>query len=179
MLKGKKVVLRPLKKSDIGFFLKWYNDPEVIQYLTMYLPMTELSEEKWINESMERQRAIFVIEAILKNGHLKPIGSCGIHSVREKDRVGTFGIAIGEKKFWSDGYGTDAARTIIDYGFRFLNLHKIESGAMAFNERSVRMHLRVGFKKEGRRRQSWHRDGRYVDEFLFGLLRREWEKKRK
>lgn len=33
MLEGKRVVLRPIDKKDIELFLKWFNDPEVTQYL--------------------------------------------------------------------------------------------------------------------------------------------------
>ena len=54
MLKGEKVLLRPVKRSDISHFLKWFNDPEVIQYLSMYLPMTEMAEEKWIEDLATR-----------------------------------------------------------------------------------------------------------------------------
>jgi len=179
MLKGKKVVLRPIRKSDMKYFLKWFNDTEVIKNLVLYLPMTEVAEEKWIQDAMEKQRPVFVIEAILPNGRRKPIGNCGLHQLREKDRVAEFGIAIGEKKFWDNGYGSEAARLMANYGFNFLNLHKIESEAAASNGRSIKMHLKVGFKKEGRRRRSRHIDGRYVDSIIFGLLRSSWEKKNK
>lgn len=61
MLKGKKVVLRPIRRSDLRLFLKWFNDPEVIHNLVMYLPTTEASEEKWIEDVMKEQRPIFMI----------------------------------------------------------------------------------------------------------------------
>ncbi len=44
MLRGEKVVVRPVQRSDIQHFLKWFNDPEVTQYLATYLPMTEMAE---------------------------------------------------------------------------------------------------------------------------------------
>jgi hypothetical protein len=50
MIKGKLVRLRPVQRSDISNFLLWFNDPEVIQYLGMYLPMTEMAEQKFIEE---------------------------------------------------------------------------------------------------------------------------------
>ena len=50
MLKSEKVLLRPVRRADLDLqlFLKWFNDPEVTHYLGMYLPMTEMAEEKWI-----------------------------------------------------------------------------------------------------------------------------------
>ena len=178
MLKGKLVLLRPVQRADISSFLQWYNDPDVIQYLFMYLPMTEMAEQKFI-EDLGTTRAttqlIFVIEAI-ETDKGKPIGTIGLHNINPKDHNATFGIAVGNKQYWSKGYGTEAAELIIRYGFEQLNLHRISSSAFSFNERSIRLHLKVGFKEEGRRREAVFKNGDYIDEVMFGLLREEWKK---
>ena len=151
MLKGEKVVLRPVRRTDIEYFLKWMNDTEVTQYLSMYLPMTEMAEEKFIEglgTANAGKDAMFFIEAI-KGDVNKPIGCVSLDKIHPKNHHAVFGIAIGEKDYWSKGYGTEAARLIIRYGFDQLNLHRINSFAFAFNERSLRLHLRVGFKEEG------------------------------
>jgi RimJ/RimL family protein N-acetyltransferase len=177
MLIGEKVVLRPVRRSDIEDCLKWFNDPEVTQYLSMYLPMTEMAEEKFIESlgSTEAgKNAMFCIEAVKNNGN-KPIGTVGLDNINSKDHHAEFGIAIGEKDYWSNGYGTEAARLIIRYGFEQLNLHRINSFAISFNERSLRLHLRVGFKEEGRQREAVFKNGEYHDHVMFGLLRNEWQ----
>jgi len=174
MLRGQKVLLRPVKRSDIQYFLKWFNDPEVMQYLSFYLPMTEMAEEKWIeNLGNQQNRAVFVIEAI-EGESGKPIGSIGLDNINPKDHNATFGIAIGEKDYWSKGYGTEAARLLVNYGFEQLNLHRINSFVIGFNERSVRMHKSVGFKEEGRQREWVFKNGKYHDHVVFGILRGEW-----
>ena len=177
MLIGEKVVLRPVKRTDIEFFLKWFNDPEVTQYLNFYLPMTEMAEAKFI-ESLGTadagKAAMFLIEAA-GNKCNKPIGSVSLDNIHPKDHHAVFGIAIGEKDYWSNGYGTEAAQLIIRYGFEQLNLHRINSFAISFNERSIRLHLRVGFKEEGRQREGIFRNGAYHDHVVFGLLRKEWQ----
>ena len=180
MLKGKLVLLRPVRRSDIQHFLKWYNDPEVTQYLAMYLPMTEMAEEKWIERLADRATTdvIFLIEAI-EGESTRPIGSTGLHGISPKNHNATFGIAVGEKEYWSRGYGTEAARLLVKYGFEQLNLHRIGSGAIAFNERSIRMHLRIGFREEGRQRDWIYKNGAYHDHVLFGLLKDEWQGLRK
>lgn len=177
MLKGQKVTLRPVKRADISDFLKWFNDPEVTQYLAMYLPMTEMAEEKWIEElgAKANTDVHFVIEAI-EGGGSRAIGSIGLQGISPKDRFATFGIAIGEKDYWSRGYGTEAARLIIRYGFDQLNLHRISSTAYAFNERSLRLHRKVGFREEGRQREALFKNGRYHDLVMFGILREDWKK---
>lgn len=176
MLRGKDVLLRPVRRSDISYFLKWFNDPEVIQYLTMYLPMTEMAEEKYIEElgtTRARTDAPFVIE-IIEGDSTKPIGTIGLHGINNKDHNASFGIAIGEKDYWNKGYGTEATRLLIDYGFEQLNLHRISSSALAFNERSIRLHKRIGFREEGRQREYVFKNGKFHDHVVFGILREEW-----
>jgi len=181
MLKGEKVVLRPVRRSDITFFLKWFNDPEVTQYLDMYLPLTEMSEEKFI-EAISTSRAetdvFFVIEALFEKENI-PIGSIGLHKLNYHNMHGALGIAIGEKEYWSRGYGTEAAELLIGFGFYQMNLHRISSSVFAFNGRSLKMHLKAGFKEEGRRRFAIYRNGQYHDLVEFGLLRDEWMQNRK
>lgn len=177
MLRGKNVLLRPIKRSDMSYFLKWFNDPEVIQYVGLYLPMTEMSEEKFIEElgtTRARSDVILVIE-VIEGSSTKPIGNCGLHGIDPKDRNALFGIVIGEKDYWSRGYGAEAARLMINYGFQQLNLHRISSGAFAFNERSLKLHKKVGFREEGRMRQATFKNGQYHDHVMFGILREEWK----
>lgn len=178
MLNGKKVILRPVKRSDLKLFLKWFNDQEVSQYLSIYLPMTEMGEEKWIEKLGKEQQGktvIFVIET--KEGK-KSIGTCGLHEVDHKNQHATLGISIGEKDYWSNGYGTDATQLIVDYGFNQLNLNRISSCVFSFNKRSENLHKKLGFKEEGRRREKWFRSGEFQDDIVFGLLRKDWNNKR-
>ena len=178
MLKGKLVELRPVQRADITYFLQWFNDPEITQYLLMYLPMTEMGEQKFIEDLGTQQagtQAFFVIEAI-EGDKRQPIGSLNLHNISPKDHNATFGIAIGDKKYWSKGYGTEAASLLIRYGFEQMNLHRISSAAFSFNERSIKMHLKLGFKEEGRQREVVFKNGAYFDEVMFGLLRDEWKK---
>jgi RimJ/RimL family protein N-acetyltransferase len=177
MFKGEKVLLRPVKKADIPLFLKWFNDLEVTQYLSFYLPLTEIAEEKWLQD-LATVRAHsdvpFVIEATT-NGSSQPIGSIGLHQINTKDREAMLGIAIGEKEYWGKGHGTEAAQLIIRYGFEQLNLHRIASAVYSFNERSLKMHRKLGFIEEGIRRKAVFKNGQYWDMVEFGILVDEWK----
>ncbi|MBN2238896.1 MAG: GNAT family N-acetyltransferase [Dehalococcoidales bacterium] len=177
MLQGEKVVLRPLRRTDLPYILKWFNDSDVIQYLSMYLPLTEMEEEEFFREAgtEENSDVQFQIDAI-DNGTAVPIGGIGLDNRNIKDRNAEFGIVIGEKGYWSQGYGTEAAELIIRYGFEQLDLHRIHSWAFVFNERSLRMHRRLGFTEEGILREASFKNGRYYDHVVFGLLREEWQK---
>jgi len=153
---------------------RWVNDLEVVQYLRFYLPITELAGEKWLEKiSFSEKDVIFVVDAIV-DGVVKPIGTCGLHGISTKDRNATFGISIGNKDFRNGGYGTEATRLIVRYGFEQLNLHRINSTVYDFNESILKMHRNCGFKEEGRQREAAFKNNHYVDVIILGLLKKEW-----
>lgn len=127
MLRSERMNLRAIRKSDLENSLKWFNDAEVIQYLTMFLPMTEIAEEKWIEEICtirSNNNIIFVME-VINQSKTTPIGTCGLHNIDWKNRDAEAGMAIGEKAYWEKGYGTEALELLVAYGFNQLNLHRI------------------------------------------------------
>jgi len=178
MLQGKRVTLRPLREDDLENFLKWINDLKVFRFLKLYLPTTEIAEKEWIREaSTSKTQVIFVIEVVTENGMTISIGNCGLTNINHKDQDAVFGIVIGDKDYRQrEGYGTEATTLIIDYAFKWLNLNRISSSAWDFNKRSIGFHKKVGFEREGIRRQAVFRDGQFRDELIFGLLREEWKK---
>lgn len=174
MLTGKNVSLRAVRRSDLPFFLKWYNDTEVLQYLIFYLPVTEMAREQWLEGLPDmRDRVDFIIE-VTEDNSAKPIGHCTLHDISAKDQNADLGIAIGEKDYWGKGYGTEAIQLLVNYGFKELNLHRISSRILEHNERSLRMHKKLGFREEGCRRKARFKNGQFRHEIILGILREEW-----
>lgn len=171
-LKGRKTLLRPLdKERDLEACQRWINDPDVNQYLKIFRPITPTGEAKWFDQLEEREDIVLAIETL----DTKFIGTMGLHKINWKDRVATTGSLIGEKDYWGKGYGTDAKMALLNYAFNTLNLRKICSSVLEFNERSLNYNLRCGYQIEGRRRRQVFKNGRYWDEILLGLFKEEWE----
>jgi RimJ/RimL family protein N-acetyltransferase len=139
--------------------------------------MTEMEGEKYLEDFPARANSVvqLVIEAIEDNSR-KVIGSIGLDNIGNKDHNAHFWIVIGDKDYWSKGFGTEAARLIIRYGFEQLNLHRISSYVYSFNERSLRLHSNVGFTEESRQREASFKNGKYYDNVNFGILKEEWLK---
>jgi len=91
------------------------------------------------------------------------------------DRRAMLGIVIGEKACWNKGYGQDATKLLLDYGFNLLNLNNIMLGVFSFNERAVNCYRKVGFKEIGRRRQARIIGGKKFDVILMDILAEEFE----
>ncbi|MFX1503371.1 MAG: GNAT family N-acetyltransferase [Promethearchaeota archaeon] len=175
MLRRTRVKLGPIKREYIDSFLKWFNDPEITQYLIMYRPMTRMSEEDWIENLKEKNDDIhFSIVIFHENGSEKIIGNCGLHKINWKDRIAEVGIVIGEKEYQNKGYGSEALDILLEYGFDTVNLNRIELYVYEYNTRAIKSYKKVGFVEEGRKRQFIWNKGKYYDAILMSVLAEEW-----
>jgi RimJ/RimL family protein N-acetyltransferase len=179
MLEGKRIKLGPIKREYIESFLKWFNDPEIIQYLVPYRPMTRMAEEEWLENLNNREDSIHLSILIPnENGSETLIGNCGIHKIDWKNRVAEVGIVIGEKEYQNKGYGTEAMEILLDYAFNTVNLNRIELYTYTFNERALKSYKKVGFIEEGRKREFFYSKGKYHDSILMGILAKEWNERK-
>jgi UDP-4-amino-4,6-dideoxy-N-acetyl-beta-L-altrosamine N-acetyltransferase len=178
MIKGKRIKFAPLDRKHIDLFLKWFNDPEITQYLLMYKPLTRDWEEEWFNALKNKDDSIyFSILLIDQEDPEKIIGNCAIHDIDSKNRSCSCGITIGEKEYHGKGYGTEAMESLVEYGFNTLNMNRIELTVFEFNNRAYKTYQKVGFVEEGRKRQARYHNGKYYDEIIMAILREDWEKK--
>lgn len=174
MLYGNRIRLRAIEREDIPTFVRWFNDPEVRQHIQMYEPLSRAQEEKWFQAQLERKdEFVFAVEA-LAEGAWVHIGNTGLHRLDWKNRKAVLGIAIGEKAFWGQGYGTEAVRVLLRFAFLELGLHRVEVEVYAYNTRAIRCYEKAGFRQEGTRREALFRDGRWHDVYVMGILREEF-----
>ncbi len=85
------------------------------------------------------------------------------------------GIAIFDKNYRSQGYGTEAIRLMLKYAFEILGLHKVYLNLVAYNERAGKAYQKAGFKEIGRRKEHWYFYGKYHDVIEMEIMRSEWE----
>ncbi len=101
------------------------------------------------------------------------IGEVSIHP-QWVDSDAWVGIGLGERDYWGRGFGTDAMRLIVQYGFLELNLQRVSLALHSYNDRALKSYEKVGFKVEGVIRQDTLREGRRTDGIFMGILRDEW-----
>jgi RimJ/RimL family protein N-acetyltransferase len=172
---GEKARLRPIERADLPRFVKWFADPDVRRHLTIYLPFSLAQEERWfegLQERLEREEALVLAVETAEGVH---IGNIGLHSINWKDRHAELGIAIGEKAFWGQGYGTDAVRTLLSLAFHEMNLHRVFLRVDADNVRGIRCYEKAGFQREGVFREVVFREGEYCDQYAMSILESEFQ----
>jgi RimJ/RimL family protein N-acetyltransferase len=166
------VALCPIEDGDVPRMQRWVNDQGVLHYLGFYNGLSESQEQAWL-EHMRKTHTECVF-AICRRADGRHIGSTGLHSISARERHAEFGIMLGERECWGQGYGTAAARLILNHGFNQLNLHRIFLRVFDHNLRGQASYRKLGFVDEGRLRQhQWREDG-WHDMLYMGLLRDEF-----
>lgn len=173
LYKGKLVRLAIHQKDDVKALERWNQDSEYLRLLDTDPPYLFSRQQmtEWLDKEEDKQIS-FGIRTLADD---RLIGIIGLHIADWVSRNAWVGIGIGEREYWGKGYGTDAMRLIVQYGFLELNLNRISLDVFGFNERGIRSYEKVGFKAEGRMRDWMNRAGMRSDLIYMGLLRREWE----
>ena len=171
-LVGDRIYLSPRNSEDIEIFTKWLNDFEVSDYIGRSAMLTSIDAEREYLQNNVNLEATFVIVTLEEN---KMIGTVSIENINHINRKGTLGIFIGDKEYRDKGYGTEAIKLILEYGFKYLNLNNIKLDLMEFNERAYACYKKCGFKEYGRRRKSNYLNGKYYDTISMDILAEEFE----
>jgi RimJ/RimL family protein N-acetyltransferase len=170
ILRGDKVVLRPLASEDLRRCVKWFSDPEVLRFLGRNNVVSYAEEERWFRDYERRtDEQIFAIEVAGRH-----IGNFGLHKVDRTHQKADMGIVIGETDCWSHGFGTDAILAGLRYGFDHLGLNKVSLDVLEYNVRAIRSYEKCGFQTEGVHREEVYKDGRFFNVLRMSILAREF-----
>jgi RimJ/RimL family protein N-acetyltransferase len=177
---GEKVRLRPLQIEDAeqGFMNSLDSPSRQLLQLGIELPTSveilRSSLEKYVGCKDADGIIVFVIET--HEG--VNVGGISLHSRDQKNGTFSFGIVI-DREHRGKGYAEDAVRILLRYGFWERRYQKCNSACVHTNEASIRLHRKLGFMEEGRRRRQVFFNGEYHDDILFGLTREEFDAQEK
>lgn len=166
IITGEILLLRPITLDDTDLIVKWRNTPRVKKNFIFRDTFTSEIHERWMNTKIKKGEAIqYIIEA---KG--SPIGSVYFKDITELHHSGEFGIFIGEENSIGKGFGFKATKMFVNFGFSYLNLHRISLRVLSGNRNAYKIYLSVGFKQEGVFRDMVYIDGRYHDVIFMAKL---------
>lgn len=170
-LVGDRIYLSPRNSEDVEKFTEWMNDFQVTDYIGRSGALMSLECEKRYLEENYNLEGTFAIVTLSEN---KIIGTIGLKDINTINRSAVLGIFIGEKDYLSKGYGTEAIRLILDFGFNYMNLHNIKLELISFNERALKCYKKCGFVETGRTRENVFVNGKYYDTISMDILSNEF-----
>ena len=174
MKQGKKVRLRDKAYGDVDKDYIWHKDPELAR-LDATIPTTltfeEYSEEYpfQLKAAKTETRRIFAVET--EEG--EHIGNCAYYDIDEEAGEAELGVMIGERKYWSKGYGEEVVNALLDYIFTNTPLRRIYLKTLESNKRAQSCFKKCGFVPY----VTLHQDGH---DFVFmEIFRKSREKRQK
>ncbi|MEY4602390.1 MAG: hypothetical protein RL292_331 [Candidatus Parcubacteria bacterium] len=172
-LAGKRIYMRPVELADAPVLQRYANAPDVRQMISNQFPHSLISEEEWIKKISKDSTKEVVLVIVLKDTD-QVIGVMGLHHINWKDRTATTGALIGKEEWRGKGYGTEAKMLFLNHAFNELNLRKICSTALEFNQLSLGFNAKCGYKEEGRQKKHVFVNGDYVDLVLTAVFREDF-----
>lgn len=164
-------------RDEAALWARWSHDTQYLRLLDSepQQPQTEARIRKENNDRDEKphdgKSFGFGIRTLADD---KLLGFVYLGVTNWIDRDAWVAIGIGDRESWGKGYGTDAMRVALRYAFDELHLHRVTLSVFGNNVRAMRSYEKVGFKREGRVRESMRRDGEFIDIVHMGVLRAEW-----
>ena len=171
MLEGKKINLKAVEKESIEQLRQWRNEPRLKKYFREYRELSKTMQAAWYENKVLGDDRQVNFEIRSKEEDLL-IGHCGLYYINWIHRHAEFGIYVGDTAFRSGGFGSDALRTLVKYGFNDLNLNKIWCEVYTNND-ALAVYEHIGFKYEGTLRQHYYNEGRYWDSTMLSMLKED------
>jgi diamine N-acetyltransferase len=180
-MSAEKVALGPITDELLPLVVRWRSDFEVTRTLAGRWRLTGLAAvESWFEVCRANEHAFMLYE----RETMRIIGFSSLMDVDHLMRTAEsalvigeaeFALVIGEKDCWGKGYGTEAARLMLDYAFTWVQLHSVKLRVFGHNERGLRAYTRAGFRLIGRWREAYRLGDRVYDVLLMDCLATEFQ----
>ncbi len=171
-LKGENIFLRALEISDLDFLYNLENDESLWEVSNTITPFSKYILNQYIENS---HRDIYDVKqlrlVICKNENKAVIGFIDLFDFDPKhSRVGV-GIVIFSEEEKRKGFASEALQQTCNYAFSHLNVHQVFADITEENKGSVNLFEKVGFKRNGIKKDWIFSEGNYKDEYLYQLIR--------
>jgi RimJ/RimL family protein N-acetyltransferase len=178
-LRSLRLTLRPVAHGDVAAMCAYRSLPEVARY------------QSWETFGPDAAAALVDAQAALRPGtpgtwfQLAIVvtatgvmaGDCGLHCLASDARQMEIGVTLAPAHS-GNGYATEAIRSVLDFIFGELGVHRVTAVTDAANRPGARLFQRLGFRREAHFVDNVWFKGCWGSEFLFALLRREWAERR-
>jgi RimJ/RimL family protein N-acetyltransferase len=179
-LETERLILRDFVKEDWQRVLEYQSDPLYLRYYE-WTERTPEAVQEFVGWFMDHQkqnpRIKFQLSITLKSNNLL-IGNCGLRM----DEVNALEADIGyelDPRYWNHGYATEAASTMVDFGFSHFGVRRVWSWCVADNVGSAHVLEKLGMRLEGRLREKEYYKGKWWDTLMYAILADEWQEHKK
>jgi ribosomal-protein-alanine N-acetyltransferase len=170
-LNTQRLQIRDITETDWQQISEYSGDPDVYRYM-LFGPHTLEQTKDFVKRAITHQSdepRLDYIFAKIEYHSGKIVGNCWIHVTSVNNREGRIGYSL-NKAYWKNGYGTETAKALIEFGFAKLRLHRIYATCDPANVGSKRILEKIGMKYEGHLKEHKWTKGRWRDSLLYAIL---------
>ncbi|WP_318543297.1 GNAT family N-acetyltransferase [Marixanthotalea marina] len=174
-----RLLIRPISQTDKELVFEYRSDKGSNKYQS-WIPETINDVETFIGKVAKQinEPETWFQFVIIEKKSEKIIGDLGIHFFGEENLQIEIGCTL-NKLFQNKGYATESVESVIDYLFNDLKKHRIITSIDPENKSSIKLVERLGFRKEAHFIESLFINGKWVDDIIYAITKKEWDKKKK
>lgn len=170
-LRTARLVLRPVRESDVDDLFAIFSDPRVTRYWSTPPWTTRDPAERMVAGDLADLAASRSVRlGLVLDGRV--VGTWSLFALDRQSRRAEIGYALAAS-VWGRGLATEAGRAVVAHVFDDLGLNRLEADIDPRNLASARVLERLGFRREGLLRERWIVAGEVSDSAFYGLLRRD------
>lgn len=169
-----RLTIRLVAESDLPSLLVVNADDTVTRYLPYESWKGIADGEAWFSRASARLAAGEAGQFVIVHRESgRVIGTCLLFRIEESSARAEVGYVLA-REYWGAGYMLEAMKAFVAFAFEQLGLRRLEAEIDPRNVSSARLLERLGFVREGLRRQRLATKGEVTDSGLYGLLRTDW-----
>ncbi len=169
-----RLLLREFKADDWHFTNLYEADPQVMRFQTQPIRDQEGSQQylaQCLAEAQEEPRTIFDLAVVIKKTNML-IGRVGMRVDFDAEEAALWYIL--NKTYWHQGYTTEAAAALVNFGFNKLHLHRVWADCDPRNVGSFRVMQKLGMRQEAHFKENIFIKGEWCDSLVYAILDHEW-----
>ena len=170
VLETERLVLRPVRRTDVRDLFAWTSDPEVARYVLWEAHRSPADTRAYISYMRNLyRRGLPGSWAVVLRETGRVIGTVGFMWYSDANRAAEAGYSF-SREYWNRGYATEALRAAVGAAFAALPLNRLEAQHDVRNPASGRVMEKSGMRKEGILRGRLYNKSGFVDVALYAVL---------
>ena len=170
MINGQYTYLRAIEKEDLPQLMEWRNKPNLRKYFRETAEINSINQNKWF-DIVNDKNSVHKMFAIVKSDTDELMGACGLCYIDWINRSADFSIYLGLNDIYIDNkYAIDAAKSMRNYGFDILNLHRLWAEIYSIDEPKKKFFDILKFQLDGEFRETYWYNKKWHNSLFYSLL---------
>jgi RimJ/RimL family protein N-acetyltransferase len=174
-LETERISLRTIGKADLVMLTALMSNREIGILSGEVYPITEKEMDDFFERTQKTEDRVWFVIEDKKTKEI--IGETGFLRIFMPWRTSDYSLMIWNRNYWGIGYGKEISKEMLNYGFNYLNLHRIAIGVVENNKRAMKFWKSIGFIEEGKQKDGFFSEGRYSDFVMMYMLENDFRKR--